>query len=75
MVSPGSWHSITVHVTVNGASGTTAVWLDGQQIAKLSLVGNYGTTGVSQILIGEGQTGRTFTVDFDDVEADTNPIS
>ena len=75
VVSPGSWHSITVHVTVNGASGTTAVWLDGQQIAKLSLVGNYGTTGVSQILIGEGQTGRTFTVDFDDVEADTNPIS
>ena len=75
VVSPGSWRSITVHVTVNGASGTTAVWLDGQQIAKLSLVGNYGTTGVSQILIGEGQTGRTFTVDFDDVEADTNPIS
>ena len=51
------------------------MWLDGRQIAKLSLVGNYGTTGVSQILIGEGQTGRRFTVDFDDVEADTNPIS
>ena len=72
VASPTTWHSITVHVTVNGATGTSAVWLDGQQIAKLALVGNYGTSGVSQIMIGEPHIGRTYTVDFDDVVADTN---
>ena len=74
VVSPGSSHSITVHVTVNGESGTIAAWLDGHRSPSSRWSATRENRCI-QILIGESQTGLMFTVDFDDVEADTNPIS
>ncbi len=66
-VSTGAWHEVQVHVNVAGASGQTDVWFDGQQISTLSAPGNFGSTPIGRIQLGENASGRTFDVAFDDI--------
>ncbi|HEX8992558.1 MAG TPA: hypothetical protein VF784_12840 [Anaerolineales bacterium] len=73
-VSPGVWHSLELHATINGASGITEVWLDGVHVNDLSITTNLGTAPIAAIQIGEVQTGRTFNVVFDDVVFDIQQI-
>ncbi len=64
-----TWHSIEMHVFVNGSSASAhEVWLDGTSIATLtSSSANLGTNNTGRIYLGETTTGRTYDVIFDDV--------
>jgi hypothetical protein len=73
-VTTGSWHSLEFHVTINGASSITEVWLDGVRIDVLSVTTNLGSNAVGRFQIGEVATGRTYDVVFDDAVFDTQPI-
>ena len=73
VVSSG-WHTAQVHVTVNGASGSTEVWLDGTQIASLSQTMDLGTNPVARVELGDPSSARTFDVAFDEVAFDTDFI-
>ncbi len=68
------WHALELHMTINGASSITEVWLDGVQITSLSLTTNLGTTPIGELQIGEVQTGRTYDVIFDDVVFDIQRV-
>jgi hypothetical protein len=69
VVSTGSWHKARVHVTINGTSSATEVWLDDSPIASLSQSGiNLGTNPVGRLELGDPSTMRTFDVAFDDVQ-------
>jgi hypothetical protein len=61
------WHSLELHMVVNGPSSTVEVWLDGAIVGDLSTTtANLGATPVGRFQIGEVQTGRTYNVVFDD---------
>lgn len=68
------WHALEFHVTSNGASSTTEVWLDGVKVNDLSVTMDLGTNLIGKIQIGEVITGRTYNVIFDDVVFDNQPI-
>ncbi|MDQ2942456.1 MAG: hypothetical protein M3R21_02145, partial [Candidatus Dormibacteraeota bacterium] len=71
----GSWHSLELHLAVNGTSSSTEVWLDSTKVNDLSLTNqNWGTTPIGKVQIGEVQTGRTYSVSFDDVAFDTQRV-
>jgi hypothetical protein len=74
-VSLGTWHTLQVHVVVNGAASQTETWLDNVSISQLSRTESLGTDPVGRIQLGENSTGRIYDVAFDDVVADTAPIA
>ena len=62
------WHSLVLHLLVNGASSSVGVSLDGSTVSDLSLAGqNFGTNLITTLQLGETSTGRTYDIDFDDV--------
>ena len=63
----GTWHSLEVHFTINGISGASEVWLDGNPVADLTTTLDLGTTNIGKIQIGEVLSGRTYDVIFDDI--------
>jgi hypothetical protein len=75
VMSTGAWHSVELHLIVNGTSSTTEVWLDGTIVAALSSQSaNLGTAPIGQIQLGENQTDRSYDVAFDDLVVQTAPI-
>jgi hypothetical protein len=68
------WHALEFHVTINGISSITEVWLDGVKINDLSITTNLGSNLLGGLQIGEVQSGRTYNVILDDVIFDTQPI-
>src|SRR6185437_6275562 len=59
VIVPGSgWHALELHVTINGTSSTSEVWLDGALVPNLSVTANWGTTPIGQIQIGDTATGK-----------------
>lgn len=71
------WHMIEVHVSVNGASSSYQVWLDGQPVSGLS--GAFDLTGsgaVTILQVGDSSavTGRTYDVVYDDAAFSTSRI-
>jgi hypothetical protein len=74
-IPDAGWHSLELHVTVNGTASTVQVWLDGAVIGDLgSTSANLGTVAVGQLQIGEVQTGRTYNVAFDDAAFGTTRL-
>ncbi|HEX4718043.1 MAG TPA: metallophosphoesterase [Thermoleophilaceae bacterium] len=73
-VSLGAWHTIQVHVRINGATSQVDTWLDGIQSQTLSFSLSLGTTPIGWIDLGEPTKGRTYDVSFDEIAADTNQI-
>jgi chitodextrinase len=68
------WHLLVLHVVVNGTSGSVDVSLDGTPVPGLTLTGqNLGTNPVTSLQLGDTSTGRTYTIDFDDVAVWTSP--
>ena len=66
VVGPG-WHSLELHMLVNGSVSVTDVWLDGTRVGDISsAMTNLGTAPITEFQIGEVQTGRTYDVVFDD---------
>ncbi len=73
-VSFGAWHSLEMHFTINGASGSTEVWLDGAPVATLSMTVNIGTTAIGKAQIGEVNASGTWDVVYDDVAFNTSRV-
>ena len=74
-VTTGAWHSLQVHVVINGTASQTETWLDDVRIGALSKTESLGTSPVGRIQLGENSSGRTYDVAFDTVVVDTNLIS
>jgi hypothetical protein len=68
VAAPGSgWHTVELHMVVNGAGSSIEVWLDGTKLADASPSGvNLGTSPIGRLQIGEVQNSRTYDVVFDD---------
>jgi fibronectin type 3 domain-containing protein len=74
-VSRNAWHTAQVHVTINGTSSSTEVWLDGSAVISLSQSGiNLGTNPVGRLELGDPTTARTFDVALDEVAYDRDFI-
>ena len=74
-VTRGTWHELQVRALINGASGQTEVWLDGNRIGTLSKTDALGTTPIGRIQLGENSSGISYDVAFDNVAADTRFIA
>jgi parallel beta-helix repeat protein len=74
-VSTGVWHDLQLRTFVNGGSSKAEVWFKGSKIAALSRTLSLGTAPIGRVTVGENQTGRTYDVYFDVVQADTAFIS
>jgi hypothetical protein len=65
----GSWHLVTLHALINGASSSVDVSLDGTQVPDLTLTGqNLGTNPIAMLQLGDNNTGRTYDIALDEVE-------
>jgi chitodextrinase len=74
-VSRNAWHTAQVHLTINGTSSSTEVWLDGNAVADLTLAGiNLGTNPIGRLELGDPTTARTFDVALDEVAYDRDFI-
>jgi len=69
--STGVWHTLELHVSVNGTSSLVEVWLDGTKVTTLSRTDSLGTTPIGRADLGQSVTGGTFDVFFDDARVDT----
>jgi chitodextrinase len=67
----GSWHLISVHVTIGGTSGHTDVTYDGNPVSTFTQTWNTGTSPITQLWLGDTSSGRTSDVVFDNVVAHT----
>ena len=72
LVSLSSWHSVELHLVVNGTASTIEVWLDGNPVSALTMqTANLGSALIGQLQLGENQTGRTYDIAFDDLVVQT----
>ena len=70
----GGWHLLVLHAIINGTSGSVDVSLDGTAVPGLTLTGqNLGTNPITALQLGDTSTGRTYSIDFDDVAVSTSP--
>jgi hypothetical protein len=71
-VLSAGWHSVELHLVVNGGASTIEVWLDGNAVSALTTqTANLGTSLIGQIQMGENQTGRSYDIALDDVVVQT----
>jgi len=69
----GGWHRLVLHAIINGTSGSVDVSLDGTAVPGLTLTGqNLGANPITALQLGDTSTGRTYTIDFDDVAVSTS---
>ncbi len=66
----GAWHTLQVHVLINGTASQTEVWLDGTKIDALSKTESLGTNPVGRLELGDPSTARTFDALLDEVAYD-----
>jgi chitodextrinase len=75
--APGVWHTVQLHVTVNGTASSTEVWLDGTQVTDLSKTLDLGSSAIAKVELGDpgsATTAKTFDIDFDEVAFDRDFI-
>ncbi|HET7830257.1 MAG TPA: Ig-like domain-containing protein [Candidatus Limnocylindrales bacterium] len=65
-VTPGNWHSLQAHVTINGANSTVEVWLDGARVTAVTQTQSLGTAAVGIVQLGEPQASRVYDLTLDD---------
>jgi hypothetical protein len=69
------WHALELHLLVNDTSSTVQVWLDGVPVPDLTTTtATLGTAPVGRLQIGDVQSGRTYTVAYDQVAFDVTRI-
>jgi hypothetical protein len=68
-VPAGAWRQVELAVTVNGASGTARVLLDGSLVNALTQTLDLGTGPIGRLILGDNNTGRTSRVLYDEVVA------
>jgi chitodextrinase len=69
-MSTGAWHTVELHVSINGTSSLVEVWFDGTKVTALSKTDSLGTTPIGRVEIGQSTAGGTYDVFFDDVRTD-----
>jgi uncharacterized repeat protein (TIGR01451 family) len=74
-ISPGTWHTVQVHVLVNGASSQTEVWLDGTKIDELSKTEDLGTLPIGRLELGNSAINQTYDVALDELSYDRELIA
>jgi len=72
--SLNAWHSLELHLSVNGPQGYAEAWLDGAPVPEVAGAWDLGLNPVAHIMIGDEASGRTLTTYFDDVNVDTAHI-
>jgi parallel beta-helix repeat protein len=70
----GAWHTLQVHVSINGAASQTEVWLDDTKIAALSQTQSLGTNPIGRLELGDNSTTHTYDVALDEIDYDRDPI-
>ena len=74
-MSLGAWHSVELHVVINGALSTTEVWLDGNLVpAFSSTMATLGILPVGQVQLGSQAMLQIYDVALDDVALSTSRI-
>jgi parallel beta-helix repeat protein len=73
-VTQGTWHTVQVHISINGAAGQTEVWIDGTRVNALSNTESLGTNPIRRLELGTSATNQTYDVVFDDVGYDRDFI-
>jgi hypothetical protein len=74
-LSAVSWHSVELHVVINGALSTTEAWLDGALVpAFSSTMATLGLLPVGQIQLGSQASLQIYDVALDDVAVSTSRI-
>jgi len=74
-LSAGSWHSVELHVVINGVLSTTEVWLDGAIVpAFSSTMATLGVLPVGQVQLGSQAMLQIYDVAFDDAAVSTSRI-
>jgi hypothetical protein len=66
-VPPGQWHTVRLHLRIDGSSSLTEVWLDDQPVPELTTTATLGSSRAGRIQIGETAAGRSYDVAIDDV--------
>src|SRR5436190_1174650 len=72
----GLWHTIQLHVQINGASSQIEVWFDGTLQPNLSYTRSLGTTQIGYVDVGQFTKSslRTFDMYYDEVGANNTQI-
>ncbi len=74
-LSAGTWHSVELHVVINGVLSTTEVWLDGAIVpAFSSTMATLGVLPVGQVQLGSQAALQIYDVAFDDAAVSTSRI-
>ena len=73
VVTPGVWHEVEIRVLI-GASGRADVWYDGNPVADLGRGGNFGSSPIRRLMIGDNASGKRFDVAIDDVVVATEQL-
>jgi hypothetical protein len=68
---PFGWSSVQLCATI-GSSGSLAVYLDGALAGQIAT--NNGSPKIGRLQLGDRAGNRSFTMFFDDVAADVNPV-
>jgi hypothetical protein len=68
----GVWHTLVLHVVVNGDQSRIEVAVDGDAVPNLNRTESLGTEGAYRAELGDKSSG-TYDVVFDDVEVSSDP--
>jgi hypothetical protein len=68
----GVWHTLVLHVVVNGDQSRIEVAVDGDAVPNLNRTESLGTEGAYRAELGDKSSG-TYDVVFDDVEVSSAP--
>jgi glucose/arabinose dehydrogenase/PKD repeat protein len=69
-VSLATWHTLSVHASVNGAAGKVEVWYDGARVGGLTQTEALGSTSTGRLQLGDDSTDRAYDVVFDGIAVD-----
>lgn len=73
-VSRNAWHTLEIFGSINGASSSISVWLDGAPVGQLTGIQPLGTNPIGYLQLGDTSSTANSTVVYDDVKADPSFI-
>lgn len=71
-VKPEEWHSLQVHLAINGANSQIELWHDGKLLRRDP--DQFGDIKIGAIQLGEQRDGRTYEIFFDQIVVDRQCI-
>jgi hypothetical protein len=71
------WHEVQTHLHIDAATpanGQIEVWYDGALVPALSVTGNFSTSAIGRIRVGDSQASDIYDVALDEVGVNTSLI-